>query len=128
MLDMRFRAWLIDQKIMVDVMAIDWHYESIHYARNEEDKTWAVLPETTLENSILLQYTGLKDKKPSRIFEGDIILDEGHTTKYFEVVWSDKGACFLKKQIHSEAPYYTRFDDRDEVIGNKWANPELLKK
>ena len=76
----------------------------------------------------LMQYTGLLDKNGKQIFEGDVILDEGHSTKYFEVVWSDEGACFLKKQIHSEAPYFTRFDDRDEVVGNRWANPELLQK
>lgn len=100
-------------------------------------------------NLLLEQYTGNKDKNGKEIYEGDIILTEGHFIgMYFnqirseqerkkssfyswkaKVIWDDGYASFLLEYINQDyngrgnligtAPWA-------EVIGNIHENPELL--
>lgn len=88
-----------------------------------------------VENCILMQSTGLKDKNGKEIFEYDIVVDVNDKTKY-KVFYREIGACFSLEFLDSED-----FDCRDfgeiqyegieqnlEVIGNIFENKELLKK
>lgn len=79
---------------------------------------------------ILLQYTGLKDKNGTEIYEGDII-DAGSIHKGYVVY---RGASFTEEPIRKkDKPYwaYRPFGNLDmskrEVIGNIYENPELLE-
>jgi hypothetical protein len=76
---------------------------------------------------VVLQWTGLKDKKGKEIYEGDIILNEyGHKC---EIVWQVHGFYYTRKRWR--LGWNKRFahlsEDKFEVIGNIYENPELLQ-
>jgi uncharacterized phage protein (TIGR01671 family) len=69
------------------------------------------------------QYTGLKDKNGTKIFEGDIVLLKGYDEPY-QVVFDE--SCF---RVYSDSVRYAMdnfYDYEIEVIGNIYDNPELL--
>ena len=77
------------------------------------------------------QYTGLKDKNGTKIFEGDIVKgeDEDETEKEDRTVIGNiiyKNCSFV---INGEKYFYDicENDDDIEVIGNIHDNPELLE-
>lgn len=87
-----------------------------------------------IEDLELLQYTGLKDKNGVEIYEGDII-------RYFSEVMSKKewicsveviGATFAVrtgKKSYMDGSFLNRLskDEKLEIIGNIYENPELLE-
>ncbi|MGP4073812.1 YopX family protein [Piscibacillus sp. B03] len=112
MRDIKFKVWDKQQKVM-----LDWEHildrpdlqEFLLFA-DKEDNFY----------SPLMQYTGLKDKNGTEIYEGDIykakmtILKTDTTTVSIEVV----------EDIRNDNVYYY---DEVEVVGNIYENPELLK-
>jgi hypothetical protein len=125
MRDIKYRAWDIQDKQML-------HDINLFTAKaNEKAQAW----ENTLHWTIsvdhkrfkIMQYTGLKDKNGVEIYEGDIFRGAGAY-----VVWNDKLACWAFTFQNDENPStplfmsdHTQLKDV-EVIGNIYANPELL--
>ena len=89
---------------------------------------------------ILMQFTGLKDKNGKEIFEGDIVKLNEHydydslipehivIVKFLEGSWA-----LVHKEIRGTVGYIDELhsnviNDRIEVIGNIYENPELLEK
>ena len=86
-----------------------------------------VIPET------VGQYTGVKDKNGTKIFEGDIIrhhyknlAKNGYTSDKGVVKWDCKECFFYRTSLSGEDKTIS-VDCIYEVIGNIYDNPELLE-
>lgn len=78
------------------------------------------------DDFILMQYTGLKDRNGREIFEGDLVNNEDNETA---VIIYETGS-FLLQYPDSPLDFDSLFDfqdDRLEIIGNIYQNPELLE-
>ena len=70
------------------------------------------------------QFTGLYTSKGYSVFEGDIMRDlKGE----YYVVKHVAGAFRVYGANYSEFLSCADLDDIDEVVGNKWDNPEMIK-
>lgn len=85
---------------------------------------------------IYRQFTGLKDKKGKEIYSGDlfncIYHFDGCTKHRLEVYWNSEAVGFklrgVSGECHQPNVIQTMSDmTRQEVIGNIYENPELLK-
>ena len=70
---------------------------------------------------ILQQYIGIIDPNGIKIFEGDIVKYWGGVG---EVVYVEKDAAFEIKQTENDFNYFCKYE---EVVGNVYETPELLK-
>jgi uncharacterized phage protein (TIGR01671 family) len=88
------------------------------------------------ENYEICQYTGLQDKNGKDIYEGDILFgtdSEGFGPERVTydvmgiVIWSEEKAQFLIDDLNGVDFYDLDDYIGDEIIGNKFENPELLE-
>ena len=127
----KFRAWSKLASRMYIVNGLHFDRGMVQYANNDN-----AIRFIKLENIILMQSTGLKDKNDKEIFEGDILTD-GHTTGdirnhptlgFYTVDESSKEG-YLSDTVgiedFEEAKEFMR--NSIEVIGNIYENPELLE-
>jgi len=110
MREIKFRAWNPHEKIM--------DFDELIPAQ----EVWFD------EGTILMQYTGLKDKNGREIYEGDVVEVVGHA-------WRDDWGGIEEVVSWREDGHFFPFGDDDyaftgenvKVIGNIYENPELLK-
>lgn len=146
--EIKFRAYLKGSNEVIDITGFDFRQgKFVTLFLNDGFRVEA------LENVMLLQYTGLKDKDSKGIYEGDIKLWEFNNIKQVSVCyWSDTDCGFRwklmkhnekKSQVElgvlfdNEEDFYkyvlecnqrqNGFDSYSKIIGNIYQNLELLK-
>lgn len=133
MREIKFRAWDKELNRMCDVIQLG--VRDIIVNSIEEDEISGFLPIDRFE---IMQYTGLKDKNGTEIYEGDII--RTHENRIQKVIWHNNGFKLeykFKRSYRGESYWETRKDIElsetnnkrwgIKVIGNIYENPELLK-
>lgn len=118
-----------------------WLYGYIrHYCHNPHTEKWTIYdPETRMETDIypetIGQFTGLKDKDGTEIYEGDIVKFKSQYENIGVVKWDDVNPCFCIEYYDNR---YDRIIDWEydfvkcgcmiiEVVGNLQDNPEMMK-
>jgi len=128
MREIKFRAWLTEEKKMVDVYRLD-------FTDKNGDPTfvmWYWVQKGTQaglsKGFELMQYTGLKDKNDKEIYEGDIVANSYGCLAVIK--WLNSTASFRGIPIQA----WVKVNERDtidtsdlEVVGNIYENPELLE-
>lgn len=133
MREIKFRAWLKEDKRMVNVETMDFTDKSIQYLKKSEINNAYILRRESFADVELMQYTGVKDKNGKEIYEGDIIkykfpydrrLNHTSPVKFLETETS----FGVKDRYGIEIPLYRiTTNNYFEVIGNIYENKNLLE-
>ena len=125
MRELKFRAWDKQEKQMMKVSAISLENKEIGV---KDFRTYHFF---RIKNIELMQYTGLKDKNGTEIYEGDIVQTPEYPGK---IVYNEKYACFELWRLRSSNCFIALTHQQDidmgdlEVIGNTHENPELSER
>ena len=118
MREIKFRAWFGD-KMLSDL-------DFVVYAGGAKENSYGDMID--LKDSILMQYTSLKDKNGVEIYEGDIVAESGGINRNV-VIWDDYQ--WNIKEFYAPSYDYPScaFSEKMifEVIGNIHQNPDLIK-
>ncbi|MBG9983327.1 hypothetical protein HYO62_00335 [Aerococcaceae bacterium DSM 111022] len=134
----KFRAWLKSIEEMVEVLEIDFYNKEVAYIWTEQVSDYE-LEQTRevdkIDDLVLMQSTGLKDKNGVEIFEGDIV--------HWMTEFTSPMDMRTKRKIDSNKEVYQKESGEwgmgevgntlseeqlnVEVIGNIYENPELLE-
>ena len=133
MRDIRFRAWLQHEKEMSEVLVLDNQEEKVFVVRKDGAAGWRMFADTELT-----QYTGLKDRNGTEIYDGDYIRYSTRTingsiyTHVCRVFQHESGTWRIEGYHEDNHSYETKGTVYAahlicEVIGNIYENPELAK-
>ncbi len=134
MREIKFRAWDKKRKEWIDLYACPLvlfgnGVGHILFDIGDENFNDEIIK---LEDVILVQYTGLKDKSGKEIYEGDIVkLEADFGTENYIAEWENVYLRFSFKSINPSKVNMRVFKEesvlRAEIIGNIYENPELIK-
>lgn len=114
MREISYRAWLKDEKKMVEVKSIHFGTKKIIYGYSENSHSYGNVS-CKFDDCEIMQYTGLKDKNGTKIFEGDIVKVLGMVGKII-YEYGSFGIAF------DDCVDYKKLDDFTKIrIGNNFS-------
>ena len=128
----KFRAWLRYEKEMSEVLVLDNQEEKVFVVRKDGAAGWRMFAEVEL-----MQYTGLKDKNGTEIYDGDYIRYSARTingsifTHVCRVFQHESGTWRIEGYREDNHSYETKGTVYAthlicEVIGNIYEHNHLL--
>jgi hypothetical protein len=113
----KFRAWNKKHKYMTDDIDL--------YSSNGEWK-WFYGDYAVDDDFVIMQFTRLLDKNSKEIYEGDILKFpfEGYLRSW---KLPENGRVEVKWMHYVYYPFERLPEDKTEIIGNIYQNPELLE-
>ena len=125
--EIKFRAW--------DIVELKMHSHKDCFSMSADGKWWQYAEQGYMVNTddsqefILMQFTGLKDKNGTEIFEGDVIYCEEYYVKRMGVIVEDIERTGFKINWLTKTDFneylHVRID-KIKVIGNIYEHPELI--
>lgn len=129
----KFRIWDKKRQVIRDVWSVTPFGVVVNDVKTE---SYSV----SLDDCVIMQCTGLKDKNGKLIYEGDILRVTGSqdTTGFGVVEYLQSGCQFnISGYLNKSNPYFPRRKGEyyqhlqewlfTEIIGNIYENPELLE-
>jgi hypothetical protein len=126
MREIKFRAWLKEERKMVNVETLFIGINRLCFGNSKTEDLFF----RDFEEVELMQYTGLKDKNGKEICENDLI----SCKKYKNIVVFFENGCFEVKYSKNDTTNIICALDTllekymCQVSGNIYENPELLEK
>ena len=126
MREIKFRAWLKEDKRMVNVETMDFTDKSIQYLKKSEINNAYILRRESFDDVELMQYTGLTDKNGTGIYEGDIVVLNNIENDNMCIVRYEHSSYRLEGWSLRED--LSNVEDRFlEVVGNIYESKNLLE-
>ena len=122
MREIKFRAWIKELNEIREVEYINFWKKMISFP-NKFCKEYYL--NADFDEIELMQYTGLKDIRGKEIYEGDIVTL--HNSRY-KVIFNTEEARYVLRddEFEMNIPFTNNNNERMEVLGNVYENPELL--
>ena len=126
MREIKFRAWLKEDKKMVNVETMDFTDKSIQYLKRSEIINAYILRRESFDDVELMQFTGVNDKNGKEIYEGDIVVLNNIENDNMCIVRYEHSSYRLEGWSLRED--LSNVEDRFlEVVGNIYENKNLLE-
>ena len=119
MREIKFRAWIKEEKKMLPVQNLDFLCE---YADVRESYNLYLWDFKEIE---LMQFTGLQDEKGIDIYEGDILSLPNKDIAV--VIWSPPRFILQRYRRIYQDLRLEHWSKYNKIIGNIYENPELLE-
>ncbi len=121
MREIKFRAWDTYKKIWTEYKI----HEGIVFFLDKNTGVWVGKYDEGYKEFDLMQYTGLRDKNDTEIYDGDIVI---HHSRIYKIIFNAEEARFVLRddEFELEIPFTNNNSKRMEIVGNIYENPELL--
>ena len=129
MREIKFRAWLKEERKMVKVETMDFTDKSIQYLEKSEIINAYLLRRVSFDDIELMQHTGLNDKNGNKIYENDLI----SCNKYKNIIVFFEDGYFKVKYRKTPTTLITCSLDlflekyKCGIVGNIYENKNLLE-